>query len=505
MEIIFENNSSALPKISIILVDWSSRESFHTLEYLNKQTIPRDQYEIIWIEYYGRIAHQMKMGLEECKKLGKPPILDRWIVLGMSEDICYHKHLMYNVSILASKGEVVTICDSDAVVTGTFIESIIRKFERNPNIVLHLDEARNTDRRFYPFSYPSIAEITGKRCVNWRDTTTIGLLDKKDFLHTRNYGSCMAAFRRDLINIGGADEHSDYLGHICGPYEMTFRLVNAGKREIWHQEEFLYHTWHPGTDGSNNYLGPHDGKNMSTTALDARSSGRVLPLVENPAIRMLRTDKEVVLYDSLLSQAIPELETIRWNPQKIQKNLKQNLMSCISMCRSVKKNPRYFLEYFMTNLALYQAIVLLIIKQVYGKKAGHVGSGKRIIQRNVFLEFRLCLVFFWRMFKNNLYTVSLCKHVLEELHLKKVKQIAVYGTGFIAKIIYILTRQVPIEISNIYSKSNVDSDYLGFKVLPWRSLVGFEGKVVIAYSTGILERITELREIGIKDEDIIKL
>ena len=98
----------------------------------------------------------------------------------------------------------------------------------------------------------------------------------------------MAALREDLIGIGGADEHVDYLGHICGPYDMTFRLVNFGKRELWSPEEFLYHVWHPGQAGDKNYLGPHDGKHMSTTALEARATGRIFPLVENPAIRLLR-------------------------------------------------------------------------------------------------------------------------------------------------------------------------------------------------------------------------
>ncbi|NIQ00586.1 MAG: hypothetical protein GWM98_09485, partial [Nitrospinaceae bacterium] len=52
--------------------------------------------------------------------------------------------------------------------------------------------------------------------------------------------------------------------------------------------EFLFHTWHPGTDGHNNYLGPHDGRNMSSTALRARFTGRTRPLRENAAIERLR-------------------------------------------------------------------------------------------------------------------------------------------------------------------------------------------------------------------------
>jgi hypothetical protein len=69
---------------------------------------------------------------------------------------------------------------------------------------------------------------------------------------------------------------------------MTFRLFNQGHREIWHQTEFMYHTWHPGQAGADNYLGPHDGRHVSTTAIEALTSRRVMPLVENAAIRRLR-------------------------------------------------------------------------------------------------------------------------------------------------------------------------------------------------------------------------
>jgi hypothetical protein len=96
----------------------------------------------------------------------------------------------------------------------------------------------------------------------------------------------MAARRRDLLAIGGADEHLDYLGYICGPYEMTFRLVNHfGRAERWLDSEFLYHVWHPNTSGINgDYQGPHDGRMMSLRALDAKSSYRVEPYLRSPLL-----------------------------------------------------------------------------------------------------------------------------------------------------------------------------------------------------------------------------
>jgi hypothetical protein len=195
---------------------------------------------------------------------------------------------MYNVGMVLARGEVVLFCDSDAMVRERFIESVVTAFTADERLVLHLDQFRNVRQDLYPFSYPTFEEVVGPGCINNEGGRPRGLSDTADPLHDRNYGACMAARRADLMAIGGADEHLDYLGHICGPYEMTFRLINAGAAERWHPTEFLYHTWHPGQAGDGNYLGPHDGRHMSIAALEARVNGRIHPLLENPAVAMIR-------------------------------------------------------------------------------------------------------------------------------------------------------------------------------------------------------------------------
>lgn len=292
MDILFDNTLLRKPVVSLILLDWTCRESFHFLTYINNQNVPRDQYEVIWIEYYSRRSPEIQNMLDDSKNAGKPPAVDKWIVMDMPEDVYYHKHLMYNIGIVVSKGEIIVICDSDAIVTENFVKTIIDSFREDPNIVLHLDEFRNNKPEFHPFNYPTIEEILGEGCINNHGGKTTGVLEVKDPIHVRNYGACMCAKKADIIAIGGADEHIDYLGHICGPYDMTFRLMNLGKKEIWHMDEFLYHTWHPGQAGVKNYLGPHDGRHMSTTSLESLKSGRILPLLENGAIQLVRTGNE---------------------------------------------------------------------------------------------------------------------------------------------------------------------------------------------------------------------
>jgi len=207
----------------------------------------------------------------------------------------------------------------------------------------------------------------------------------------------------------------------------------------------------------------------------------------------------------LLSQSIPELEVVRWKPRKVRQGLKQNFISCISMCRSLKKNPEYFLKCFIVNLMLYKAIVSLIVKQIYNKITKRTGNENHVMQKSISFNFKLFPLFFWRMFKNSIYTVRLCRQAIERVSSEGVKDAAVYGTGFIAKILYILTRKIPLKISNIYDKSDVGSKYLEFEILPLQSLKGYRGKIIIASFIGVLEKATELKGIGIEEENIIKL
>lgn len=268
------------PRLSLVFLDWSVREGFHVLHYLRNQTALRDRFEVILVEYYDRVSEQAR----KCEDQ-----LDTWLLLEMPADCYYHKHLMYNAGIVVSRGEIVMFGDSDAMVRPTFIETILKNFDRDPLIVYHMDQFRNVRRSLYPFNFPTFEEVLGEGCINNAGGRTTGILEENDRTHGRNYGACMCARRSDLIAIGGADEDLSYLGHICGPYDMTFRLMNFGRRLVWETDEYMYHTWHPGSDGVENYFGPHDGLHMSTTAFQALCLGRVKPLVENQAVRQLRT------------------------------------------------------------------------------------------------------------------------------------------------------------------------------------------------------------------------
>ena len=283
------------PKLSIILLDWSVRESFHVLNYLNRQRLDRSEYEIIWIEYYDHRAPEIDELMERAAELNLPAPIDTWFVMGHPGEECYHKHRMYNLGIIHAQAPVICIMDSDSVLKTTFVESIIKEFEKKQRQVLHLEQIRNFDQSHYPFNYPTLGQITGEGCVNATKGVPHGfdgkpktLKKNPDLWHVYNYGACFCARREDMIRFGGADEHKDYLGHICGPYEMTARLINSGIPDQLHPHHYTYHPWHPNTGGSADHCGPNNGKGMSATAMKIQVTGRAKPFFENPEIKKLR-------------------------------------------------------------------------------------------------------------------------------------------------------------------------------------------------------------------------
>ncbi len=321
-----------MKKVSIILIDWSVRESFHAINYLNKQTFPRENYEIIWIEYYSR----RPKALEEYQNQGK---LDKWLVLNRTG--MYFKHLMFNEGIVAACGEIIVIPDSDAVFSPTFLESIVSTFDQHhdDNILLYLDEVRNENISFYPFRNDVAWEtiMSTPPLANWDNVAQKprGLTTEHDIIHRRNYGACLCATRKSLIEIGGFGEHPVYHAFLGCVYEGGWRLVNKGYREIWHQTEWLLHCWHPWVKAGVEAMGPDDGRLINLTALEARKTGRVLPLVENEKIRQLRTGAAGVAAENLEKD---QIDIVHYQP------IRNKSTSARDIIHLLKLTARFFLS-----------------------------------------------------------------------------------------------------------------------------------------------------------------
>jgi hypothetical protein len=269
---VHKQNEGPAPLISVVLLDWSCRERFHALEWLGNQTVPRDQYELIWIELFDRVVPQALDGAD--------------VVITCGQKGVYHKHRGYNIALLQSRGKIVTVCDSDAVFPPNFIESIIKSFpltNGEPDALVLMHYEWRTDA-VYPERLSSVDDLPA---FTWKELWP-------------NVGACVSIRRIDAIRFGGFDEHKSYRGFICGPYDLAWRLVNAGLPEIWHDPGVaLWHFAHPAPYFHPRHFSlsnlrrwfevthPHF-EYHAFAAVEAFSTGRLLPIQENADIYNLR-------------------------------------------------------------------------------------------------------------------------------------------------------------------------------------------------------------------------
>lgn len=257
-----QNPRPEKPKLSIILLDWSCRERFHTLDWLNQQTIPREDYELIWVELYHRV---LPIALEKAD-----------VVITCEQEGIYHKHKGYNAGLLEARGDIITVCDSDAVFPPNFVQSVFDSFGLNhspepvPLVLMH-HEGRTLHT--YPDNLRNYEQI---RSVTW------------EYLYP-NAGACVSVRTRDALLYGGFDEHESLRGYICGPYDLAWRLVNAGIRQWWHDSVFIWHFAHPHSNQADNDQDWNEIVNThidyhATSSVVSFSKGRMQPLLENPEI-----------------------------------------------------------------------------------------------------------------------------------------------------------------------------------------------------------------------------
>jgi len=520
VKLLCQNTRGAPTDVSIILIDWSVRESAHVLHYLADQTVSRERYEVLWIEYYNRKWDQIEQRNAESASRGRPPAVDKWLVMEMPRGVYYHKHLMYNVGIALASGRIVVICDSDGMMKPTFVESIVRFFDKNADSVLHLDQVRNNSGRFYPFNYPTFDEVAGQGALNWTGEKPFGLVDEDDPLHSRNYGACMAALRKDLIAVGGADEHTDYLGHVCGPYEMTFRLVNAGKREVWHDREWLYHVWHPGQAGDRNYAGPHDGRHISSTALSTRVSLRKFPMLENPIVGQLRIGQTPSEQDLLEKSVRPE-HLDQWKITELSRstriydvggNRKVQLHDVRRrrrpgpayaptyppyQCRPGTRAKLYVMLYSLGLLHMYRAIRT---KLEFSRNPP--GWGPLALLKKMFRPFS----FFGGDHKIGADHVLRCWERLCRCAGLSVEEVILYEIGVAAKVLTVLSGSLPVRIKAVCRvEGGARKQMPGWNVIDEAALAEDPAPVIVATFLGARRLQDRLLDLGVAQERILML
>jgi hypothetical protein len=246
------------PLISVILIDGSFRERFHAVDAFAHQTLPADQFEILWVEHYGRIHADL------AARASRYPHL-RIITLGRDGE--YHSAYCRNAGVRESRGELIVYADGDVVPEPTVLEALWNEHRDRDDLVVFLyrhDEPRSVHRDDWDFEHLQRHSVVG---------------------NTTNYGACMSVRKKWIVAVNGWEQHPAFGTHInAHGTDMYIRFKNLGLAVKWHPDIRLYHPWHPLTNvGSFAYVvqsafSAYRARQLVTVAYDGLDPARTLPL-----------------------------------------------------------------------------------------------------------------------------------------------------------------------------------------------------------------------------------
>ena len=200
------------------MVDGSFRESFHSVDFFCRQTLPPENYELIWVEYYDQIHSVLE------KKISQYPNAR---LLKLKKKGEYHSSFCFNEGIKESRGEILFIPDGDVAVDVDFLEKALIEHEICSNLALYFH------RKEEPEKYH-------KADIDLNHLKKVCVLSNAD-----NFGGCLSIKKKWLIDINGYDQHPVFgSGFHANGMDVYTRLKNIGLHVMWHPDFYLYHPWH---------------------------------------------------------------------------------------------------------------------------------------------------------------------------------------------------------------------------------------------------------------------
>jgi len=205
----------AEPAISVVMVDGGFRESFHALDYFSRQTLPDEDYEILWVDYTDRVA---------------PEVAEREAV----RTFCLGRHdepqrlgMAYNRGILEARGEILVIPDGDIACDPGLLQAVRREHEACDDLVLYVLRL-------------------GQPEIHAKEQWDLDYLKATcSIKHTYNFGGCTTVRRRWMLEMNGYEQLPFFAGYHYLGGDNYIRFKNRGLKVKWHPELRVYHPWHP--------------------------------------------------------------------------------------------------------------------------------------------------------------------------------------------------------------------------------------------------------------------
>lgn len=209
------------PSVSVIMVDGGFRENFSALQSLGRQTLNREDYELLWVEYYDEAKPGLRTLVREIPNA-------RLITLGRNG--IYHSSYCFNEGIRQAEGEFLFIPDADVIASDDFLETAIREHQDHEKLVIYFhraDEPQDSCEK-----NPSLEHLRRVCRIN----------------PNPNYGTCVSARKHWFARINGYEQHPVFAsGFHANGLDVYTRFRILGLHVMWHPNLVFYHPWHPHT------------------------------------------------------------------------------------------------------------------------------------------------------------------------------------------------------------------------------------------------------------------
>ena len=203
------------PLVSVIMVDGGFRENFEPLQSWLDQTLERDLYELIWIEYGSQVAPQVqalsRVHTHALGREGEPQIIAH----------------AFNEGIRQARGDLLVLPDADVVCEPDLLETLAEELMLDPGLVVYL----------LRLDQPQALHVAGQGLESLRRTCSIR--------NTFNYGGCPAVHRCWMIEMNGYEQLPFFAGYHYNGADNYTRFKNMGLKIRWHPTQRVYHPWHP--------------------------------------------------------------------------------------------------------------------------------------------------------------------------------------------------------------------------------------------------------------------
>lgn len=210
--------------VSVICWDASFRENFDAVGCLLSQTVPKDRYELIFVEYYEEANPEVLALAEQHENM-------QMAALGNPHPGKENEHSIgacVNEGLRRARGDLIVIPDADVMFEEDFLEEVVRQHERYEELALY----------FYRMDEPATDRPLPR--------TLRALKRVCELPNPGNYGGCLTVRKKWLVEINGYDEGPLFRGYSGVDVDTASRLRSLGLAIRWHPRKFIYHGHHPG-------------------------------------------------------------------------------------------------------------------------------------------------------------------------------------------------------------------------------------------------------------------